>query len=230
MQPTTPIILAQPTISRDPVTREKLSPAFHNYRSYAIRRDRAGSEQLFGDIEAGNWSAIFTVRWPSLTVRVNETWILYDEFHTRYDIDSVTQNPRDRTLIDIAARRHDTVSANATIQIPSDPITPAPPAAERILRAGWSVDRVPEASELRTYSETNRIILPDANGDRYLLIWRADDAGGDPTNISLGAFNSRNIFGDAVPLTDEIGVPGVVLVSVFLQNSRLLSGQQVEVS
>ena len=108
---------------------------------------------------------------------------------------------------------------------------PTPAASVQILRTGWSADTVPTNSELTASSVTNTVTVPSDNAAvAYFLIWRADAAGGDPASVRIGAGgNSRNLFGAAIPLADQVGVVGQVIVSVTTQKIALLSGEKMRI-
>lgn len=216
-----PIIIAEPVFSRDPLTNEELAPTYTNYRAYADRVDRTGNERLFGDIEAGEWSSVFTVRWPSRTQRVNENWLVYDEFGILHEIKSVTQSRDDWSSINIFASRYSTELGEEA------PVTPTQPTV--ILLVGWSADSTAQAAELTAGSTTSSIVIPEATGNQHLILWRADIAGGNPTSVEIGSARSwRNVFGPAMPLIHD-EVPGQAIITVYNQDAGLLSGETVSV-
>ena len=97
--------------------------------------------------------------------------------------------------------------------------------------AAWSADTtITEAEVLAgTSSDTNSVVIPNATGGQYLVIWRADADGGDPSEIHIsGGGNQRNTFGNAVALTVD-GVAGQVVHTVTTQNATFLSGETVRV-
>ena len=103
----------------------------------------------------------------------------------------------------------------------------------RSLAVGWSPDPLMSAPAMAAANfdedEDGAVVIPDETGGSHLYIWRSDEAGGDPTAVSVGsALNWRNIFGPAVPMDFE-AVPGQVVVTVVRQNAGLLSGETVEV-
>ena len=217
-----PIILSEPTFRRDELTNEELDPTLTNYSAKARRVERAGNERLFGDIEAGQWSSIFTVEWPSQTYRVNENWLLFDEFGIRHQINAVTRNPENYRQINIFATRLTTEAGEET------PVTPTEPAIT--IRIGWSMDQTPEASELTASSTGNTVVIPAATGFQFLVIWRSDLAGGDPQQVHVAsAGNSRNAYSRRpIPLTVD-DMTGQAIVSVYDRNAVLLSGEAVRV-
>ena len=98
-------------------------------------------------------------------------------------------------------------------------------ATERHVLSGWSADQAISRAELTESSASNTITMGDANGLNYLVFWRADADGGDPTEVHLaGGGNARNLFGDAVDRAID-GVAGKLIVSVARQNADLLSGE-----
>ena len=104
------------------------------------------------------------------------------------------------------------------------------------VRVGWSQDIIPTADELTASSITDTVVVPvqDPNnllkGGGYLLIWRSDAAGGDPTGISFdGAFDMRGGWGAAADLSID-NVPGKVIVSDYDLLSRVLAGTSMEVT
>ena len=104
------------------------------------------------------------------------------------------------------------------------------------VRVGWSQDIIPTADELTASSTTNTVAIPvqDPNnldgGGGYMVIWRSDAAGGDPTGLSFnGAFNMRGGWGAAADLPID-NVPGKVIVSDYDLYSRVYAGQSVEVT
>ena len=104
------------------------------------------------------------------------------------------------------------------------------------VRVGWSQDIIPTADELTASSITDTVVVPvqDPNnllkGGGYLLVWRSDAAGGDPTGISFdGAFDMRGGWGAAADLSID-NVPGKVIVSDYDLLSRVLAGTSMEVT
>ena len=100
------------------------------------------------------------------------------------------------------------------------------------LYVGWSADTIPAAdgSEFTANSDTHTVIIPDATGNQYIIIWRSDVDGGNPTSVRVnGGLNIRNTFGAASAFTLN-GVDGQVIVSVTTQNADLLSQETLEVS
>ena len=226
MQPTLPVILARPIREQDPVTNEPLPVTYRNYSSYANRQDRIGSERLFGDIEAGDWSTLFTVRWPSFTILVSEDWVLYDEFNLRYEVESVTRDQKDRSLINIFAKRQELTDSDA-------PKPPAPPTPGQIIwRVGWATTQIPQAADLTVSSTGNELLVPEATGSLFLVIWRSDASGGAPSTVYLGDqdFNIRYEFGDPRPLIDSDGDPGQAIVTLHDRNASLVSGTRIRIS
>ena len=105
-----------------------------------------------------------------------------------------------------------------------------------LVAVGWSQDINPTADELTVTSITNTVIVPvqDPNdlvgGGGYMLIWRSDAAGGDPTGISFdGAFDMRGGWGAAADLSID-NVPGKVIVSDYDLLSRVMAGTSMEVT
>ena len=99
------------------------------------------------------------------------------------------------------------------------------------LIVGWSANTIILDSELTAgnSSDTDSVVIPNESGGLYLLVWRADADGGDPTEVHIaGGGNSRNIFGPATARTFD-GVAGQLIVSVGLQNAGTLSGEILRV-
>ena len=97
------------------------------------------------------------------------------------------------------------------------------------LYVGWSTDDTPEDAEFTANSDTHTIDIPTAVGNQYLLIWRSDTDGGDPSEVHIsGGGNTRNSFGAAAAYMLN-GVAGQVIVSVTTQNAGLLSGETLRV-
>ena len=91
----------------------------------------------------------------------------------------------------------------------------APPVADR---SGW-----PRGARSGTAT------IPTAEGNLNMVVWRADRAGGDFTEIHWsGGGNSRNIYGAAQALTVD-GVAGRAVVTVTKQKAGFLSGESIRV-
>ena len=98
------------------------------------------------------------------------------------------------------------------------------------LYVGWSGGVTPVAADFTANSDTHTVIIPDATGSQYLVIWRSDLDGGDPTSVTInGGRNVRNTFGAATAF-ELNGVAGQVIVSVTTQNANFLSQETLGVS
>ena len=99
------------------------------------------------------------------------------------------------------------------------------------LWAGWSADTTVTATEVLAgaSSDTDTVTLPNATGSQYLWVWRADDDGGDPTEVHIaGGGNQRNLFGTATALTVD-SVPGQLIVTVTTANADFLSAENLRI-
>ena len=99
------------------------------------------------------------------------------------------------------------------------------------LYVGWSADNSPDDGEFTANSDTHSLVIPTETGGQYLLVWRSDADGGDPSSVVITpqSHNQRNAFGTAIPYTLN-GVAGQALVSVLLLNADLYSGETLTVS
>ena len=103
------------------------------------------------------------------------------------------------------------------------------PTPNHALYVGWSGDTTPEDSEFTASSDTHTITVPTATGSLYLIIWRSDADGGDPTEVHIsGGGNSRNLFDVAMAYTLN-GVAGQVIVSGNTFNADFTSGETLRV-
>ena len=99
------------------------------------------------------------------------------------------------------------------------------------LYAGWSDDVSISDSEILAggVSDTNRVILPTGTGSKFMLIWRADADGGDPSEVHVGiAGSSRNLFGVATDRTIN-NISGKLIVSVNTWDTFYAGGETVRV-
>ena len=99
------------------------------------------------------------------------------------------------------------------------------------LYAGWSADSNVTATEVLAgaSSDTDTVTLPNATGSQYLFVWRADDDGGDPTEVHISSGgNQRNLFGTATALTVD-SVPGQLIVTVTTANADFLSAENLRI-
>ena len=100
--------------------------------------------------------------------------------------------------------------------------------------SGWAAARAVSGAEIAAGvaddDNDGAVVIPDETGGAFLYIWRSDEAGGDPTAVSVGpAPNWRNFFGAPVPMA--LGdVPGQVIVTVARQDAGLLSGETIEIT
>ena len=99
------------------------------------------------------------------------------------------------------------------------------------LWVGWSTDDSPQESEFTDNSDTHSLVIPNATGGQYFMIWRSDTDGGDPVNVVItpNTHNQRNFFGDAAAFTLN-GVAGQVILTTVPVNAALYSGETVTVS
>ena len=127
------------------------------------------------------------------------------------------------------------VGANAEVEVQgsvatltvSGSSTPTP--TTHALYVGWSIDDTPEDAEFTANSDTHEVEIPAAVGSQYLIVWRSDADGGDPSEVHIsGAGNSRNNFGSATAYMLN-GVEGQTIVSTTTQNASLLSGEIMRV-
>ena len=105
------------------------------------------------------------------------------------------------------------------------------PTPNHALYVGWSDDNIPapDGSEFTADSDTHTITVPTATGSLYLIIWRSDADGGDPTEVHIsGGGNTRNAFVAAVAYTLN-GVAGQVIVSFNTLNADFTSGETLRV-
>ena len=112
-----------------------------------------------------------------------------------------------------------------TVPDPVDPVDPVDLVIKIAL--GWSDDDVAEEAELTVTSTGSMLALPDSVGNKHIVVWRSDAAGGDPMMVLIGGLDQRNIFGAVVPLEKD-GISGQAITS-SLQDSDLLSGTALEV-
>lgn len=221
-----PVKLAEPTIIRSS-TGTEIDRTYELIPAWASQQQRPGREQEIDGIESGTWVTLFTVRWPHLKVKqITEQWKIFDKYNVQHDVISVTQNSMDWSSVDVLAERHELTD------IPEER-TVSPPVPTIRVRAGWSTDRTPEAVELTAESTSSVITIPSGTGALFLVLWRPDAAGGDPTNVFFvhGA-NLRNEFGEAEELIfpDDDGVTGQAIVTVFDRNADLLSNTPITVA
>ena len=113
-----------------------------------------------------------------------------------------------------------------------------PAASMTHLRIGWVADSaagdaVLKAALMDTAYDVDRGLIPAGFAGplgAYLVVWRADQYGGDPGNITFNSgFPSRNIFGPAAALSVG-GDAGQVLITVVAHRFNILSGATLEVS
>ena len=100
-------------------------------------------------------------------------------------------------------------------------------AQQEHIRAGWSDDTTITDAELSATSPTDTVTLPAGSGNQYMILWRSDADGGDPTEVHIsGGGNSRNLFNPAVNRTIN-GVAGKLLISANQFNTALAGGEPV---
>ena len=123
----------------------------------------------------------------------------------------------------------------ATADIPGDNrfdlLTGGAVSTAHDLYAGWSPDNAVTSAEvlLGANTDTDTITLPTGSGNEFLWIWRADEDGGDPSEVHIaGGGNVRNTFGNASALTVD-SISGQLIISVTTQNVGLLGGEIVRV-
>lgn len=114
---------------------------------------------------------------------------------------------------------------------PVTPVTPViPTTGVQNIVAGWSTDTTVTIGELNVGAApvlplTDTVVIPNASGNQYLFVWRADADGGDPTEVHVaGGGNQRNVFGVAIPFTYQ-SVAGQLIISITTQNASLLSAE-----
>ena len=110
--------------------------------------------------------------------------------------------------------------------------TAPPPTNTDTLRAGWSTAATFDAATTTfgPASGGNFVTVPDDTGDKYLVLWRSDAAGGDPISLHFGgsALESRATFGSAFDLTLG-GVDGKGIISIDPLKAAITSGTVVEI-
>ena len=120
-------------------------------------------------------------------------------------------------------RGDDRLDASAIKDLPSG----GGPTQTHSLRAGWSGDTSISDLELEASSDSDTVTLPTGAGSQYLALWRADEDGGDPSEVHIsGGGNSRNLFGAAVDRTFG-ATDGKLIVSVNLFDVALTGGEEV---
>ena len=128
------------------------------------------------------------------------------------------------------------VSASvATADVPTDNrfdlLTGGAVSTAHDLYAGWSTDTTVTAAEvlLGADTDTDTLTLPTGTGNQYLWVWRADEDGGDPSEVHIaGGGNQRNTFGPASALTVS-SIAGQLIVTITTQNVSLLGGESIRV-
>ena len=111
--------------------------------------------------------------------------------------------------------------------------TPTPTPTTADVRVVWSADRVTTASELATGSgfTSNSFNVPAHTGFGYLVIWRADDAGGAPTGITFDGQPQRAAFDDnGTALAAAGGVDGEYVVSLVELDGDNIGGDAMVLS
>ena len=126
---------------------------------------------------------------------------------------------------------HSVGGASDTIDLATEHTAP-PPTNNDTLRAGWSSEAT-FAAETTTFgpaSSGNFVTIPDDTGDKYLVLWRSDAAGGDPISLHFGgsALESRATFGSAFDLALG-GVAGKAIISIDPLKAAITSGTVVEI-
>ena len=100
------------------------------------------------------------------------------------------------------------------------------PAPMHDLIVGWSVDTSISDAELTggAMSSTDSLTIPDETGAHYMFAWRADDDGGDFTEVHWGGGgNQRNVYGAAVARAVD-SIAGQLIITVGAQTAEALSG------
>ena len=100
------------------------------------------------------------------------------------------------------------------------------PAPMHDLIVGWSADTTISDAELTggAMSSTDSLTIPDETGAHYMFAWRADDDGGDFTEVHWGGGgNQRNVYGVAVARAVD-SIAGQLIITVGAQTAEALSG------
>ena len=121
--------------------------------------------------------------------------------------------------------------ATDTLDLTTEHTAPAPTNTDT-LRAGWT-SMATFSAEDTTFgpaSSGNFVTIPDDTGDKYLVLWRSDAAGGDPVSVHFGgsALESRATFGRAINV-ELGGVAGKAIISIDPLKAAITSGTVVEI-
>ncbi len=80
---------------RSPSGSEILGAATE-FRIWAVRQDRGGTEGVRAETLIGSWQVRFEIRWQESIKAVSPSWQLIDEYGREHDIEAVNEAPMAR--------------------------------------------------------------------------------------------------------------------------------------
>ena len=89
------------------------------------------------------------------------------------------------------------------------------------IAVGWSADNQIDSNDLVVASSSDNARLPPESQNGYVVVWRANDAGGAPDIIIIGGRDSTSFFLPAEPL-EYREIEGYARITADSQNGILL--------